>query len=275
MKSGIYKIISLINNKVYIGSSSNIENRIIYHLQDFKRENHHNQHLQNTYNKYGKENLQFEVIELCDLKDCYIKEIYWSNFFDSFNPEKGYNIGVISANGIKSGSLSNETKEKMYKTRKENAEKKGYYHSEETKRKIGIKSKGRKHTPQTIKKIKDKLKYKKLSKEVSKKIVDSRKQNSNIWHSEETKSKISKSNKGVKKTKTEKFIQRVKSQQKEVLQIDADGKIIKIWESALQASTFYKIATGCIPNTCIHNSKEMKKYRKIKGFIWKYKKDWM
>lgn len=119
------------------------------------------------------------------------------------------------------------------------------------------------------------FKYKKLSKEVSKKIVDSRKQNSNIWHSEETKSKISKSNKGVKKTKTEKFIQRVKSQQKEVLQIDADGKIIKIWESALQASTFYKIATGCIPNTCIHNSKEMKKYRKIKGFIWKYKKDWM
>lgn len=56
---GIYKIV--INNKAYVGSSFNIERRIIQHKSDLKNQRHDNPHLQNAYNKYNEFN--FEILE--------------------------------------------------------------------------------------------------------------------------------------------------------------------------------------------------------------------
>lgn len=36
---GIYKIKNKINGKVYIGSSSNINRRYIYHIREYKKKN--------------------------------------------------------------------------------------------------------------------------------------------------------------------------------------------------------------------------------------------
>lgn len=53
MSHGIYKIENILNGKVYIGSSSNIENRIAQHKQDLKRNRHHSFKLQNDFNEFG------------------------------------------------------------------------------------------------------------------------------------------------------------------------------------------------------------------------------
>lgn len=65
-KSGIYKIINLVNNKVYIGQSKNVYRRAIYHRFELNHNRHQNPHLQYSWNKYGKENFKFEVIEYCN-----------------------------------------------------------------------------------------------------------------------------------------------------------------------------------------------------------------
>ena len=46
MKSGIYIIRNLINNKVYVGKSKNVKQRKNAHFSALKLNKHNNQHLQ-------------------------------------------------------------------------------------------------------------------------------------------------------------------------------------------------------------------------------------
>ncbi len=91
-KSGIYKIINLVNNKIYIGSSINISVRITSHKNTLKNNKHCNHYLQRSYNKYGKENFKFELIEYCNEEDLSLKEEYYINKFNSNNKINGYNL---------------------------------------------------------------------------------------------------------------------------------------------------------------------------------------
>ncbi|MFW6122530.1 MAG: GIY-YIG nuclease family protein [Petrotogales bacterium] len=50
--SGIYNIICLPNQKVYIGSSNNIYRRYYLHLYELRKNKHTNIHLQRAFNKY-------------------------------------------------------------------------------------------------------------------------------------------------------------------------------------------------------------------------------
>ena len=56
MSIGIYKIECLINHKVYIGQSTNIELRWKHHIYQLKKNNHENKYLQAAWNKYGSSN---------------------------------------------------------------------------------------------------------------------------------------------------------------------------------------------------------------------------
>ena len=58
---GIYMIENLINHKVYIGQSQDIERRHKDHIRHLKHGNHDNSHLQNAWNKYGADNFRFVV----------------------------------------------------------------------------------------------------------------------------------------------------------------------------------------------------------------------
>ena len=97
---GIYKITNLLNNKFYIGSSSDIRARKYLHFSMLKNNKHHSPILQRVYNKYGKKYLLFEVIEECDINLLIEKEQY---YIDNLNPEyncckiAGRTTGIISS----------------------------------------------------------------------------------------------------------------------------------------------------------------------------------
>lgn len=84
---GIYKIIC--NDKFYIGSSKNIQQRYYKHRRELRKGVHKNEHLQNTYNKYGENLFIIEVIEICNIDEQYLKEQYYIDLLQPlFNKEK-------------------------------------------------------------------------------------------------------------------------------------------------------------------------------------------
>ena len=79
--TGVYRILNLVNNKVYIGSTNardGFSDRWYGHILALKN-NENNKHLQNAWNLYGPENFSFEIIEIIprnskEKKDPYIRE---------------------------------------------------------------------------------------------------------------------------------------------------------------------------------------------------------
>lgn len=60
--SGIYAIVNNLNNKLYIGSSSNLYRRKCNHFSRLNKKTHHCIPLQNAWNKYGEHNFSFCVL---------------------------------------------------------------------------------------------------------------------------------------------------------------------------------------------------------------------
>ncbi len=96
---GIYYIKNIKNNKIYIGSSININKRIRRHFFNLQNNKHPNNHLQMSYNKYGVKNFTFEIIEtfenidrneLFNIEEKYIK---------SYDFNKIYNLTTIAKCG--------------------------------------------------------------------------------------------------------------------------------------------------------------------------------
>lgn len=113
---GIYKITNKINNKVYIGKSSNIENRWKYHKIRYTYDKDYNKVLYKAFRKYGLENFIFEVIEEMD-EEIYNKfannrEEYWITYYDSikngYNSTSGGDGGIIQAALDKTRKLTEE-----------------------------------------------------------------------------------------------------------------------------------------------------------------------
>ena len=90
---GIYKWTNLINNKVYIGKSVNIPKRLREYKYQVEKNNQ--RPIIRALQKYGFQNFKFEIIENCDyLSDEKLleREQYWMNYYNSQNPQFGYNI---------------------------------------------------------------------------------------------------------------------------------------------------------------------------------------
>lgn len=87
---GIYKITNLINNKVYIGQSCNINDRKRVHFYTLDKNVHSNELLQKSYNKYGKNNFIFEKIE--ETENLNERELYYINEYGGVNSELNYNL---------------------------------------------------------------------------------------------------------------------------------------------------------------------------------------
>ena len=90
MTGYIYKITNLINQKAYIGKTTNtIKERWGEHISESKSERAKNRPIYRAINKYGVENFSIELIEEVDIKELSDKEIYWIGYYDTYN--NGYN----------------------------------------------------------------------------------------------------------------------------------------------------------------------------------------
>lgn len=127
-QSGVYKILNKINNKCYIGSSSNILFRWSVHKYHLNYQKHINKKLQRAWNKYGKNAFIFTIVELCGTtkKELEDREQY---YLDSLKPD--YNILLKAYSGL--GRPTSE------KTRKKISKKlRGKKVSEETRKKMSL-----------------------------------------------------------------------------------------------------------------------------------------
>ncbi len=116
MKSGIYKIENVVNNKIYIGRSKNIDRRIKQHRTELRQQKHGNRYLQNSWNKHGEGNFLFTVIEYCDIPLLEEREIYWISEYKSTDRTIGFNIKEENIEG----KYSEEFKQHLSKLQKVN-----------------------------------------------------------------------------------------------------------------------------------------------------------
>lgn len=145
MKTGIYCIRNLVNDKIYIGSSVNIESRWKTHKKLLKSNSHHSNILQNSFNKYGKDNFSFEIVSYVENKDNLIKyEQYWLDFF---KPE--YNICKVAGSSL--GVIRSE--EYREKQRQSMLKRGPYKRTLESRRKLSKSLTGKKHSAETKEKL--------------------------------------------------------------------------------------------------------------------------
>ena len=160
MKTGVYKITNLVNGKVYIGASKNIEKRWSEHRYGRTA-------IADDLKTFGLESFKFEVLLECPE----IMLAQWERdmicLYDSDDPEKGYNSPKDRPYNPK---VSESHKGKSSGMR-------GKTHSEETKRKISEAHRGRHNIPH--------------SEETKRKISEANRGRHNIPHSEEAKRKMS------------------------------------------------------------------------------------
>lgn len=117
MTSGIYQIINTVNGGVYFGRSVDVDDRLIHHRNELRRNVHRNKRLQNAWNKYGENAFVFECVwerpkeELCELEG-FILEVMWGD-------KRLYNHHKLSYGGFEPGNKlgcfkrSDETKQKL------------------------------------------------------------------------------------------------------------------------------------------------------------------
>lgn len=200
----IYKITNKVNGKVYIGQTKNsLQYRWNQHCSPSNC-----RLLHRAIQKYGKKNFTVEQIDVaCDQDELNEKEQYWIAFYDSTNPEKGYNL----TSGGDQCEMSEETRSKISKSNT------GKKHSEETRRKMSLSKKGqpcywkgKKRSIETLQKMSKSTKGRRISDEWKRKIslgcIGKKRSNetkrkmseSKMGHvvSEECKRKISENRKG-------------------------------------------------------------------------------
>ncbi len=249
MNSGIYMIKNKVNEKIYIGSSVDIDNRLVHHINSLKRGDHHSIHLQRAWNLYGAENFTFETIEEVKRYEIETDEEFKNrlvhvreqHYLDTLFPWKrkiGYNICSIADSplGIK---RSEKTKEKLRifftgKTR-----------SEETKQKIseGLKNSENWKKSVTSDEFKEKMRLLNLG------------EKNPMWNKEGVH--------GEEHYMWGRF-GKLHHRAKIVLQYEKDGTFVKEWESIADAQRA-GYGQSNISSCCSG------KLKSAYGYVWKYK----
>lgn len=136
MTTGIYKITNLVNGKVYIGASKNIEKRWSSH-----RSGHTT--IAKELQTFGLENFKFDVLLECPETMLSQWERDMICLYDADDPEKGYNdrsdrpYSLKRTKALRGRIVSEETRRKISEANK------GKYPSDETRRKISEARRGK------------------------------------------------------------------------------------------------------------------------------------
>jgi len=181
MKSGIYLIKNILNNKIYVGSSVNIDKRWKEHKNHLKERKHHSVLLQRAWDKYGEQSFLFEILEeVSNPEHLLAYEQVYLDYYKSYEIDRGYNICKIAGShlGIK---RSEETRKKLSEAAKNR--------NEETRKKLREANVGKKHSEQTKQKLREVRQN--LSEETRKKLSEAAKN-----RNEETRKNMSEAQKG-------------------------------------------------------------------------------
>lgn len=245
----IYKILNILNNKMYVGSAINFNRRISNHVKLLKENRHHSIYLQNAWNKYGEEKFVFEIIECVNDKHNLLKCEQF--FLDSLKPK--YNM-ASKAGSLLGFKWTEEQKKKKQGINHHNFGKpaffKGHKHTDETKEILSKLRIGSKHTDETLSKMKTSKLGEKNPMSGRTHSIESKEKNRNSHlgkiTSLETKEKLSEKSKHA------------------VNQFDINGIFIKRWDSIKEASENLLIGKTNISAACRNVTKYSGNY------IWKY-----
>jgi group I intron endonuclease len=115
LKKGTYKIVNIVNNKFYVGSTADsFISRFKGHIEGLNRKKHVNPHLQASYNKYGKDNFVFQVTEIIEQVSLIKRKE--QILLDSLVGTTGYyNISLDASAPMRGRKHTKETIEKMSK----------------------------------------------------------------------------------------------------------------------------------------------------------------
>lgn len=138
MTCGVYQIRNKLDNKLYIGSSNNIEGRWKSHAYKST-----NKHLRAAIKKYGINNFEFSILMTCDPDSLLDNE---QHYMDKYSPK--YNASKIAG---KVGKLSKKIWNKISALQR--ARMTGSKLPEETKAKISASLKGVKKSKETREKM--------------------------------------------------------------------------------------------------------------------------
>lgn len=152
MTQVIYKIINLVNDKFYVGSTTNKKVRFREHRKQLRGNRHHCKHLQAAWNKYGEAKFVFEVVEevpdggnLQSVEDWWLKQHFgkpycYNSGAAAVAPWRGvygeahFNFGKLMSDEQKA-QISQQLKD-FYAADYNNHPRVGTTHSAETKAKI-------------------------------------------------------------------------------------------------------------------------------------------
>ena len=187
MKTGVYKITNLVNRKVYIGASKNIERRWRVHKRGLTA-------IAEDLKSFGLDNFKFEVLLECPEDMLCQWERDMIALYDSDDPEKGYNNKNDKPYSLKvSESMKGKNRYPRtdYQKQKVSEARKGITCTEEAKRRMSESHKGRKLSEEHKRKISESHKGHKLSEETRRKMSEAKKGSSRPPFSKETKRKMS------------------------------------------------------------------------------------
>lgn len=151
MESGIYQIKNAITGDFYIGSASNLRQRLRDHRRRLVNNAHVNEHLQRAYNKYGAENFEYSMLEYCEKEQAIEREQY---YIDSESP--AYNMCPTAGSrlGVKHTDAARvKISTAMKGKNKGNTSRLGCTASAETLVKMSEAQKGGRHTEEHNRKI--------------------------------------------------------------------------------------------------------------------------
>lgn len=214
------------SNKVYIGITSQKPKTRWGNGRNYSS----NEYFYRAIKKYGWDNFKHEILfSNLSLKEAKAKEIELIAFYDSTNPEKGYNItsGGESGNGYHHTEMAKQKIREAMKRRP--SPMKGKKHSEEVKRRISEKNKNMQKrkgfhlSEETKKKISEANKGipKPMSESHKQKLAEARR---GKRHSEDTKKRMSEVHKQWCSKNLEK-----------ILQLSLDGEVLRKWNNQTEA----------------------------------------
>lgn len=132
-RSGIYKIINNINDKIYIGSAYNLYKGFKEHKWALNKKRHHNIQLSRFIEKYNIDTLSFELIEYVNINMLEEREQYCINKYKTILFNESFDVKSFNRNK----KLSIEHKNKISKSLKK------YKQTEEHRKNINKSLKGK------------------------------------------------------------------------------------------------------------------------------------